>query len=137
MNVDIDIFRHAANSGWTLQISLNGNAKTWPHEFIADKAAYDAALAHLKERGIDLDMVGDEDNEYEITDSPLNREIIVEGHVFQIQMYHGPDSEGWTLEVVNEKGTSYIPDYTFPTDTDAMGAALADFEDEPIEEFLK
>lgn len=59
----------------------------------------------------------------------------VEGHRFQIDIYRGPD-EGWTLEVVNEKGTSYIPDTLFDTDTDALGVALADFENEPIKEFL-
>ncbi|SLN63949.1 hypothetical protein ROA7450_03363 [Roseovarius albus] len=135
MNVDINIFRQSANSSWTLEITLDGNPKRWPHEFIADKAAYDAALAHLKERGIDSDMfTGEED--YEITDSPLNRSLLVEGHRFEIQIYRGADDEGWTLEIVNEKGTSIIPDTLFATDDDALGAAIADFENEPIEEFL-
>ena len=34
------------------------------------------------------------------------------------------------------KGTSFIPDERFKTDSDALGAALADFENEPIEDFL-
>ncbi|MFX4299590.1 MULTISPECIES: hypothetical protein [Roseobacteraceae] len=42
----------------------------------------------------------------------------------------------WTLEVVNANGTSFARDELFPTDRDALGAALADFENSPVEDFL-
>jgi len=70
-----------------------------------------------------------------ITDSPLSQSLIVEGHCFDIKIYRGEDTL-WTLEVVNAKGTSFVRDELFPTDEDALGAALADFETSPVEDFL-
>jgi len=58
----------------------------------------------------------------------------VEGHRFEIQIYRGEDSL-WTSEVVNAKGTSYVGNRLFPTDRDALGAALAGFENSPVEDF--
>jgi len=41
-----------------------------------------------------------------------------------------------TLEVVNAKATSFVWRELFPTDEDALGAALADFETRPVEDVL-
>jgi hypothetical protein len=76
------------------------------------------------------------EDDFEIIDSPLNQRLLVEGHSFEITIYKGVDEPDWILEIINEKGTSFIPEERFKTDRDAMGAALADFENEPIEEFL-
>lgn len=70
-----------------------------------------------------------------IIDSPLSQSVAVEGHRFEIQIYRG-EGTMWTLEVVNEKSTSFVWDELFPTDRDALGAALADFENSPVEDFL-
>ncbi|MBM2295096.1 hypothetical protein JQX09_24580 [Sulfitobacter pseudonitzschiae] len=70
-----------------------------------------------------------------IIESPLSQSVAVEGHRFEIQIYRGEDTL-WTLEVVNEKSTSFVWDELFPTDRDALGAALADFENSPVEDFL-
>jgi hypothetical protein len=74
-----------------------------------------------------LDMV--------IIDSPLSQSVMVEGHRFEIQIYRGEDTL-WTLEVVNENAISYVRDELFPTDRNALGAALADFENNPVEDYL-
>ena len=133
INVDIEIFRNHGTHAWHMETSIDGEVLEWPHTFIADKAAYDAAIKHIKERGLNPDMF---ENDFEIIDSPLNQRLLVEGHSFEITIYKGVDEPDWILEIINEKGTSFIPEERFKTDSVAMGAALADFENEPIEEFL-
>lgn len=71
----------------------------------------------------------------EIIDSPLNQSVMVEGHRFEIQIYRGQETL-WTLEIVNAHGTSFVWDELFQTDQDALGAALADFKNSPVEDFL-
>ena len=71
----------------------------------------------------------------EIISSPLSQSVVVEGNRFEIQIYRGEDTP-WSLEVVNAKGTSFVWDELFPTEEDALGAALADFENSPVEDFL-
>ena len=133
-NVDIEIFREVGTFAWTLEMQVDGKAVDWPHVFVADKAAYDAAIIHLKERGLNPDIMNDDD--YPIVDSPLCQKVLVEGHPFEISIYRGIDEPDWILEITNAKGTSFIPDERFKTDSDALGAALTDFENEPIEDFL-
>ncbi len=62
--------------------------------------------------------------------------VLIERHRFDIQIYRGQDTQ-WSLEVVNSKGTSFVWDELFPTDEDALGAALSDFENSPVEDYLK
>ncbi len=73
--------------------------------------------------------------DFVIINSPLSQALVVEGHRFEIQIYRGEDTQ-WTLEVVNANATSFVRDELFPTEEDALGAALADFENSPIEDFL-
>ena len=133
--VDIDIFREAGTAAWTLKMQVDGKPVEWPHVFVADKAAYDAAMLHLKERGLNPDMFADDD-EYGIIESPLGQRLLVEGHPFEISIYRGVDEPEWILEITNAKGTSLILDERFKTDKDALGVAIAGFENEPIEDFL-
>lgn len=133
-DADIEIYREPGTHAWHLEMKINGKIVEWPHVFIADKAAFDAAIKHLKERGLDPDMFQDDD--FVLIESPLNQSVMIEGHRFDIEIYRGADETDWILEIVNEKGTSIIPDARFPTDQDALGAAMADFENEPIEEFI-
>ncbi|MGB0900486.1 hypothetical protein [Halocynthiibacter sp.] len=134
-DIDIEIFRENGTFAWHLEMQIDGKSVEWPNVFIADKAAYDAAVVHLRERGLNPDMFADDDD-YPIVDSPLCQKLLVEGHPFEISIYRGVDEPDWILEITNPKGTSFIPEERFKTDQDALGAALADFENEPIEEFL-
>jgi len=77
-----------------------------------------------------------EDDENEIIQSQLCQRIVVEGHMFDIQIYRGADEPMWILEIVNEKGTSIIPDELFETDNIALETALNDLQEDPIKEFL-
>ncbi|UOA16503.1 hypothetical protein [Sulfitobacter dubius] len=72
---------------------------------------------------------------FEIICSPLSQSVVVEGNRFKIQIYRGEDTQ-WSLEIVNAKGTSFVWDELFPTEEDALGAALKDFENSPIKNFL-
>ena len=134
-DVDIEIFRETGTFAWTLEMLIDGKPVEWPHVFVADKAAYDAAILYLKERGLNPDMFTDDDD-YPIIESPLCQKLLVEGHPFEISIYRGVDEPEWILEITNAKGTSIIPDERFKTDEDALGVALADFENEPIANFL-
>lgn len=133
--MDIEIFREAGTYAWTLEMEVDGKPVEWPHVFVADKAAYEAAILYLKEHGLNPDMFADEDD-YPIIDSPLCQKLLVEGHPFEISIYRGIDEPEWILEIINSMGTSFIPDERFKTDKDALCVALADFENEPIENFL-
>ncbi len=73
--------------------------------------------------------------DFVIINSPLSQSLVVEGHRFEIQIYRREDTQ-WTLEVVNAKAISFVRDELFPTEEDALGAALADFENSPVEDFL-
>lgn len=133
-DVDIEIYREPGTHAWHLEMKISGKITEWPHVFIADKAAFDAAVKYLKEHGLDPDMF--QDDGFVLIESPLSQSVMVEGHRFDIAIYRGADEPDWILEIVNEKGTSILPDGRFPTDQDALGAAMADFENGPIEEFL-
>lgn len=132
---DIEIFRTVGTFGWNLALKINGKPQETPQVFLADKAAYDHAVSVLRARGLNPDMFDDDDH-YEIIDSPLNQRLVVDGHMFDIQIYRGADEPLWILEIVNEKGTSIIPDERYETDEIALETALKDFQEEPIEEFL-
>ncbi|WP_426034038.1 hypothetical protein [Cypionkella sp. TWP1-2-1b2] len=67
--------------------------------------------------------------------SPLSQVLLVEGHRFEVGIYRD-EVAGWFLEIVNEKGSKFVCDEWFSTDADALGAAIADFENQPIEDFL-
>jgi hypothetical protein len=70
------------------------------HVFVADKAAYDAAVLYLKERGLNPDVFTEEDD-YPIIESPLCQKLLVEGHPFEISIYRGVDEPEWILEITN------------------------------------
>jgi uncharacterized protein len=54
--------------------------------------------------------------------SSLSRRVTWEGHALRIEIYRLEDDSGWTLEVVNEAGTSIVWDDPFPSDRDADSA---------------
>jgi hypothetical protein len=76
------------------------------------------------------------DDEIEIENSPLSREIVRDGVTVDIRIYRGSDDEAWLLEVVNERNTSIVWDEQFPTDQAALNEALREIEEEGIAVFL-
>ena len=134
-DVNIEIFREVGTFAWTLEIQVDGKVVEWSHVFVADKAAYDAAMLYLRERRLNTNSSA-HDGDHPIIESPLCQKLLVDGHPFEISIYRGVDEQEWILEIINAKGTSFTPDERFKTDTDALGAALDDFENEPIRNFL-
>ena len=131
---EITIFRDAGTYGWTLELDLDGRPIPVSTIFLADKAAYDFAIAQLASRGFEQEVFVADD--YGLIESPLSRHINVKGHSFELAIYRGEDEPQWTVEIINSKGTSFIPEETFKSDQAALDHALADLANEPIEELL-
>jgi hypothetical protein len=55
-----------------------------------------------------------------ITYSGLSREVQVDGFDLHIEIYRLEDQKYWTLEVIDEKGTSTVWDDSFGTDQEAL-----------------
>jgi hypothetical protein len=55
--------------------------------------------------------------------SGLSREVQVDGFDLQIEIYRLEDQKYWTLEVIDEKGTSTVWDDPFGTDQEALDEA--------------
>lgn len=60
----------------------------------------------------------------EIIDSELSREVTIGYQRFSIEIYRLETEEKWTLEVVDEEGTSTVWDELFDSDQVALGVAL-------------
>lgn len=76
------------------------------------------------------------EREPDIINSRLSRRFTWEGYVLRIEIYRLDDRPGWTLEVVNEEGTSIVWDDLFGTDRAAYDAFRETLEREGIEAFL-
>jgi len=74
----------------------------------------------------------------EIINSRLSRTVVWNGYRMQLEIYRLDDRPGWTLEVVNEVGTSIVWDDLFDSDDAAEATfretlrteGLAAFRDE-------
>jgi uncharacterized protein len=55
-----------------------------------------------------------------IVNSGLSRRITVEGRFYQVEIYRLEDDTVWTLEVVDDEGTSTVWDEPFQSDADAF-----------------
>lgn len=75
-------------------------------------------------------------DEPNLVDSPLNETLEAEGHAFTVSIYRLEAETTWTLEVVNEAGTSFVWDKTFETDAQALSEAKQSFKDEGVGAFL-
>jgi hypothetical protein len=58
-----------------------------------------------------------------ITYSGLSREVQVDGSDLQIEIYRLEHRKYWTLEIIDEKGTSTVWDDSFGTDQEALDEA--------------
>ena len=64
-----------------------------------------------------------DDDENDVCDSPLSQIFQEDNEQIDVLTYRLPDSD-WTLEVVNQNGTSTVWDETFPSDQEALSVAL-------------
>jgi uncharacterized protein len=71
----------------------------------------------------------------EIIHSPLEQTYSADGHSVRIQIYRCVDSP-WSLEVVDERGTSTVWDDPFETDKQALEEAFIAIEAEGIGNFI-
>ena len=67
--------------------------------------------------------------------SGLSRRITLEGHDLAIEIYR-LENTGWSLEVVDEYGTSTVWDDLFETDQDALNQVMNTIEEEGLGAFL-
>jgi len=78
------------------------------------------------------------DEEPNLINSRLSRTVVWNGYRMQLEIYRLDDRPGWTLEVVNEVGTSIVWDDLFDSDNAAEATfretlkteGLAAFRDE-------
>lgn len=59
------------------------------------------------------------DDEPNLINSSLSRTIVWNGYRLRLEIYRLDDRPGWTLEVVNQVGTSIVWDDLFATDAEA------------------
>ena len=76
------------------------------------------------------------DTDPDIVDSPLSQTVTVDGIIVEVRIFKLEADDGWTLEVVNESGTSTVWEDPFSTDADAFEAFQRAVEVEGIETFL-
>jgi hypothetical protein len=70
----------------------------------------------------------------EIIQSPLSKTVSVEGESLHIEIYRLAHTE-WSLEVVDENGTSTVWEDTFSTDFEAHLVAMKAIEEEGLSAF--
>ncbi|WP_089958705.1 UPF0149 family protein [Limnohabitans sp. 2KL-3] len=71
----------------------------------------------------------------DIIHSPLTQTYSADGHSLRVLIYRLPDTQ-WSLEVVDEQGTSTVWDDLFETDNQALQEALMAIETEGIGHFI-
>lgn len=76
------------------------------------------------------------DREPNLINSSLSRVAKGDGFTVQVEIYRLDDRPGWTLEVVNEKGTSTVWDDLFDTDEAAYAEFRETVETDGMKAFL-
>ena len=71
-----------------------------------------------------------------IVTSSLSRTVTVDGVTVEVNIYRLEHDPQWTLEVVNEIGTSTVWDAVFDTDEEANSAFQLTVDEEGMEAFL-
>lgn len=72
----------------------------------------------------------------EVINSRLSRTFTWDGYRLRVEIYRLDDRPGWTLEVINESGTSIVWDDQFATDRDADNAFRETLAKEGLAAFL-
>ncbi len=70
-----------------------------------------------------------------LIDSGLSQRTTVEGHEFRIEIYRIETEPKWSLEVVDEEGTSTVWDDFFDTDQAALDEVLRAIAEEGLAAF--
>ena len=70
-----------------------------------------------------------------IVSSGLSQRTTIEGHEFQIEIYRLEADAVWTLEVVDEEGTSTVWDDQFDADQAAMDELMRTIQKEGLSAF--
>lgn len=68
--------------------------------------------------------------------SSLSKNVEIEGYPFRVEVCRIDTKPGWTLEVVDQNGTSTVWDDLFDTDQDAMDEFNRTIKEEGIKPFL-
>ena len=70
-----------------------------------------------------------------LVDSGLSQRTTIEGHEFKIEIYRLEHEPQWSLEVVDEDGTSTVWDDLFDTDQAALDEVLKTIKEEGLSAF--
>ncbi len=76
-----------------------------------------------------------DEDEPNIINSRLSRRVVWNGYRLRLEIYRLDDRPGWTLEVVNEVGTSIVWDDLFDSDDAAEAAFRATLKTEGLAAF--
>lgn len=76
------------------------------------------------------------DSDPPLIDSELSQTICQDDITVRVAIFKLEEEEGWTLEVVNEAGTSTVWEDPFDTDAEAFEAFKRAVETEGMETFL-
>lgn len=78
----------------------------------------------------------DEDEPHLVT-SGKSKRLSIDGFVFAIEIYRLEADTTWTLEVVDQDGTSHVWDDTFESDKEAFSVAVAEIERDGALTFMR
>jgi len=78
-----------------------------------------------------------DDEEPNLVTSGKSKRISIDGFVFAIEIYRLEADTTWSLEVVDQDGTSHVWDDTFESDWDAFNAAVEAIEKEGALAFMR
>jgi len=67
--------------------------------------------------------------------SGLSRQVTVSGHTLSIEIYKLEGGKEWSLEVVDEEGTSTVWDDLFDSDQSALDEVLKAIKEEGLSAF--
>ena len=76
------------------------------------------------------------DRDPNIVHSGFSRSVTVDGVTVDVKIYRLEHDPQWSLEVVNEEGTSIVWDCLFDTDDEAFAAFQLTVEEEGMGAFL-
>jgi hypothetical protein len=69
-----------------------------------------------------------DDQEPNLVSSGKSKELDIDGYSFSIEIYRLEEDQTWTLEVIDQEGTSHVWDEQFQSDQKALDAAITAIE---------
>ncbi len=77
------------------------------------------------------------DDEPNLVTSGKSMHVIIDGFPFSIEIFRLEQDRAWTLEVIDQDGTSHVWDRTFLSDNEAREIALRTIEGEGATAFMR